>query len=104
MNWQALAQTLFGSEPYEDRTYWSALVHFAHTRASQGRPGGPALPVQGIHLARLIGFSEGEWPRSPGPQQQPHRADPERADPLGEATTERSEQDRNSIPGALAAA
>ncbi len=25
-------ETLFGSEPYEDRTYWSSLVHFARSK------------------------------------------------------------------------
>jgi len=32
-------EILFGSEPYEDRTYWSALVHFARHRSGHGYNG-----------------------------------------------------------------
>jgi len=29
-------ETIFGSEPYEDRTYWSSLVHFTRERSGHG--------------------------------------------------------------------
>lgn len=43
-------EILFGSEPYEDRTYWSALVHFARERSGHGftsaaHPGNPCRLV-----------------------------------------------------------
>lgn len=42
-------EILFGSEPYEDRTYWSSLVYFARERAGHGfsgsRPGQPCRLV-----------------------------------------------------------
>ena len=32
-------EIIFGSEPYEDRTYWSALIHFARERSGHGYNG-----------------------------------------------------------------
>jgi hypothetical protein len=51
-------ETLFGSEPYEDRTYWSSLVHFARQRSAheyQGRAAGSAF-------CRLVVFSATKAP------------------------------------------
>jgi hypothetical protein len=51
-------EVLFGSEPYEDRTYWSSLVHFARARfgrdfTSPSRKGAPC---------RLVVFSATKAP------------------------------------------
>ncbi len=46
-------ETVFGSEPYEDRTYWSSLVH--HVRERSGHGFSPAA-VKGVRC-RLVVFS-----------------------------------------------
>ncbi|HWB07416.1 MAG TPA: hypothetical protein VG796_30610 [Verrucomicrobiales bacterium] len=51
-------ETIFGSEPYEDRTYWSSLVHFVRERSGFGFSA-PAL--KGV-LCRLVVFSAAKAP------------------------------------------
>ncbi len=51
-------ETLFGSEPYEDRTYWSSLVHFARGRFGRDftTPSNQSTPC------RLVVFSATKAP------------------------------------------
>jgi len=51
-------EVLFGSEPYEDRTYWSALMHYARERSGHGY----AARVNGHHPSRLVVFSASKAP------------------------------------------
>ena len=51
-------ETLFGSEPYEDRTYWSSLVHFA--RGKFGRDF--TAPASQAGPCRLVVFSATKAP------------------------------------------
>ncbi len=53
-------EILFGSEPYEDKTYWSALVHFARRRSGHGYNGHDA--GAGTSACRLVVFSAAKAP------------------------------------------
>ena len=51
-------ETVFGSEPYEDRTYWSSLVHFVRERSGHGF----SAPHSKAVACRLVVFSATKAP------------------------------------------